>query len=107
MSSITLEKLRKQNVERMFGTELLYYVYHKMNNRLEEAETYLQAYYDEQERLKREYDEGEKEYKISNPTFEPIQSSTTLSMEPVEESKADFFEIDEKVEMANDLLYSA
>lgn len=104
---VTLDKLRKQGVDRMFGEELLMYVYHKMNNREAEAETYLQAYYDEQEKLKKEYDEGEREHRIANPTFEPVQSQSSLSMEPVEESKVDFFEIDEKVEIASDLLYSA
>lgn len=57
---ITMERLEKEMGNR-FGYEMKLYVYHKMNGRDAEAETYLNAYYDQQEKLKADYDNAEKE----------------------------------------------
>ena len=37
---VTLQKLQEQGIERLFGHEMLYYVYHKMNGREQEAQSY-------------------------------------------------------------------
>lgn len=57
-----MERLEKEMGNR-FGYEMKMYVYHKMNNRDAEAQTYLDAYYDQQEKLKADYDNAEMELK--------------------------------------------
>ncbi len=76
-----------ERVEREMGTlfpyEMKMFVYHKMNGRDAEAQTYLDAYYEEQDRLKKEYDEAD-EPKVPNlrlPEF------TEVKNEVFEESK--------------------
>lgn len=66
-----MERLEKEMGNR-FGYELKMYVYHKMNGRDAEAQTYLDAYYEEQEKIKREYDEGEMELK-SQRVYEEVK----------------------------------
>ena len=68
---ITMERLEREMRNR-FGYELKMYVYHFMNNRLEEAQTYLDAYYEEQEKIKQEYDECERELK-SQQIYEEVK----------------------------------
>jgi hypothetical protein len=68
---ITMERLEKEMGNR-FGYELKMYVYHKMNGRDAEAQTYLDAYYEEQDKIKQEYDEGERELR-SQQVYEEVK----------------------------------
>lgn len=68
---ITMERLEKEMGNR-FGYELKMYVYHKMNGRDAEAQTYLDAYYAEQDKIKQEYDECERELK-SQQIYEEVK----------------------------------
>jgi hypothetical protein len=68
---ITMERLEKEMGNR-FGYELKMYVYHKMNGRDAEAQTYLESYYEEQDKIKREYDECEMELK-SQKIYEEVK----------------------------------
>lgn len=62
----------------LFGYEMKMYVYHKMNGREAEAQTYLDAYYEEQDRLKKEYDEAEEQQrpKIDIPRIQEVFEET-------------------------------
>jgi hypothetical protein len=68
---ITMERLEKEMGNR-FGYELKMYVYHKMNGRDAEAQSYLDAYYAEQDKIKQEYDECERELK-SQKVYEEVK----------------------------------
>jgi len=83
---ITLEKLQAQGIERLFGHEMLYYVYHKMNGREMEAQSYLDAYEAEQEQLKKEYEEGADQFEkfkrnLRMPTLEECKEEGPVGIE--------------------------
>ena len=79
-----MERIERE-MGNLFPHEMKLFVYHKMNGRDAEAQTYLDAYYDEQDRLKKEYDEAE-EQKI--PNMRPPEF-TEAKTEIFEESKED------------------
>jgi hypothetical protein len=70
---ITMERIERE-MGSMFAYELKLFVYHKLNGRDAEAQTYLDAYYEEQDRLKKEYDEAEEPPmpKIEIPRFQEV-----------------------------------
>lgn len=70
-----MERIERE-MGNLFPYEMKMYVYHKMNSRDAEAQTYLDAYYEEQDRLKKEYDEAE-EPKVPNlrlPEFTEVKN---------------------------------
>ena len=79
-----MERIERE-MGNLFPHEMKMYVYHKMNGREAEAQTYLDAYYEEQDRLKKEYDEAE-EQKIPNMRLPEFTEAKT---EFFEESKED------------------
>lgn len=77
-----MERIERE-MGNLFPYEMKMYVYHKMNSRDAEAQTYLDAYYEEQDRLKKEYDEAE-EPKVPNLRLPEFAEAKT---EVFEESK--------------------
>ena len=82
---ISLQKLQDQGIERLFGHEMLYYVYHKMNGREAEAQSYLDAYEAEQDQLKKDYAEGADQFEkfrqnMRMPTLEECKEECKEEM---------------------------
>lgn len=83
---VTLQKLQEQGIERLFGHEMLYYVYHKMNGREAEAQSYLDAYEAEQDQLKKDYEEGADQFEkfrqnMRMPTLEECKEEGPVGLE--------------------------